>query len=95
MFHQIPLFLFIVKKPFGGAILSKFVAFHTKYIVWCCRKSLIYLSETLLFPTAAVPADPADLADPADPPHPPDPSKMVPEPALRPSLPHAPGVRMT
>ena len=29
------------------------------------------------------------LADPLDP------GKMVPEPALRPSLPHAPGVRMT
>ena len=44
---------------------------------------LFYLSETLLFPT------------PADPPDPPDPGKMVPELALRPSLPHAPGVRMT
>ena len=53
------------------------------------RKVLFYLRETLLFPTAPVPADPADPADP------PDPGKMVPEPALRPSLPHAPGVRMT
>ena len=32
---------------------------------------------------------------PADPPDLPDPGKMVPEPALRPSLPRAPGVRMT
>ena len=53
------------------------------------EKSLFYLSETQLFPTPAFPADPAD------PPDPPDPSKMVPELALRPSLPRAPGVRMT
>ena len=53
------------------------------------RKSLFYLSETPLFPTPALPADPADSADP------PDPGKMVPELALRPSLPHAPEVRMT
>ena len=62
------------------------------------RKSLFYLSETPLFPTPAFPADPADPpdpADPADPPDPPDPGKMVPELALRPSLPHAPEVRMT
>ena len=39
--------------------------------------------ETLLFPT---PADLQDLVDLG---------KMVPEPVLRPSLPHAPGVRMT
>ena len=36
--------------------------------------------------------DPPDPPDPADPP---DPGKMVPELALRPSLPHAPEVRMT
>ena len=45
--------------------------------------------ETLLFPT------PADLPDLGDLPDLPDIGKMVPEPALRPSLPHAPGVRMT
>ena len=56
------------------------------------RKSLFYLSETPLFPTPAFLADPPDPADPADPP---DPGKMVPELALRPSLPHAPEVRMT
>ena len=53
------------------------------------RKSLFYLSETPLFPTPAFPPDPAD------PPDPPDPGKMIPELALRPSLPHAPEVRMT
>ena len=51
------------------------------------EKSLFYLSETPLFPTPA--------PDPADPPDPPDPGKMVPEPALRPSLPHELEVRMT
>ena len=56
------------------------------------RKSLFYLSETPLSPTPAFPADPADPADSGDPP---DPGKMVPEPAQRPSLPHAPEVRMT
>ena len=56
------------------------------------RKSLFYLSETPLFPTPEFPADPPDPADPADPP---DPGKMAPELALRPSLPHAPEVRMT
>ena len=59
------------------------------------RTVLFYSSETLLFPTAAVPPDPPDPPDPADPPDPPDPGKMVPELALRPSLPHAPEVRMT
>ena len=44
------------------------------------------VSETILFST---PADPADPPDPADL------DKMGPEPALRPSLPHAPGARMT
>ena len=43
----------------------------------------------------ADPADPAGPADPALPADPADPSKMVPDPALRPSLPHALGVRMT
>ena len=51
-------------------------------------KSLFHLSETQLFPTPAFPADPPDPTDPADP------GKMVPELALRPSLPRAPGVRM-
>ena len=50
------------------------------------RKSVFYLRETPLFPTPAFPADPPD---------PPDPGKMVPELALRPSLPHAPEGRMT
>ena len=45
--------------------------------------------ETLLFPTPDYLADLPDLPDL------PDLGKMVPEPALRPSLPHAPGVRMT
>ena len=45
--------------------------------------------ETLLFPT---PADLADLADLQDLP---DLGKTVPEPWLRPCLPHALGVRMT
>ena len=44
------------------------------------RAVLFYLSETLLFPTAAVPPD---LADPPDPLDPADPSKTVPELALR------------
>ena len=59
---------------------------------------LFYLIETQLFPTPAFPADPADPLDPADPPDPPDPpdpGKMVSELALRPSLPRAPGARMT
>ena len=33
--------------------------------------------------------------DPPDPPDPPDPVDPVPEPGLGPSLPHAPGSRMT
>ena len=56
------------------------------------RKVCFYSSQTILFPTAAVPLDPPDLPDPPDPV---DPSNMVPELALRPPLPHAPEVRMT
>ena len=62
------------------------------------QKPLFYLSETQLFPAPAFPADapdPPDPADPPDPPEPADPDKMVPELALRPSLPRALGVRMT
>ena len=53
------------------------------------RQVLFYFSEALLFPTFPDPADPAHPADPADL------GNMVLEPALRPSLRHAPGVRMT
>ena len=59
---------------------------HHKSVAFFTQKMLFYLSETLLFPTAVFPADPPD---------PPDPGKMVPELVLRPSLPHAPEVRMT
>ncbi len=48
-----------------------------------CQKVSFRVSETILFPTLPDPADPVD------------PDEMVPEPALRPSLPHAPGARMT
>ena len=62
------------------------------FLLFFVGKSLFYLSETQLFPTPAFPADPPDQADPPDPA---DPGKMVPEMALRPSLPRALGVRMT
>ena len=58
-------------------------------LLFFAEKSLFYLCETQLFPTPAFPADPPDPPDPADL------GKMVPELALRPSLPRAPGVRMT
>ena len=45
--------------------------------------------ETILWDTSPDPADPPDPPDPADPVDP------VPEPGLGPSLPHAPGARMT
>ena len=60
-----------------------------EFYCFFAEKSLLYLSETQLFPTPAFPADPPDPADPADP------GKMVPDLALRPALPRAPGVRMT
>ena len=69
-----------------------------RFAVFFAGKSLFYFSETPLFPTPAFPADPLDPPDPTDPldpPDPADPGKMVPEPALRPSFPRAPGVRMT
>ena len=59
-------------------------AYKKRYLF--ADKLLFHLSETQLFPTQAFPADPPD---------PPDPGKMVPELALRPSLPRALGVRMT
>ena len=62
-------------------------------LLFLTEKSLFYLSETPLFPTPTFPADPPDPADPVL--DPPDPGKMVPELALRPSLPRAPGIRMT
>ena len=62
----------------------------TLHAFYCfCREIIVYSSETPLVPTPAFPADPADPPDPADP------GKMVPELALRPSLPRAPRVRMT
>ena len=64
-------------------------------LLFFAENSLFYLSETQLFPTPAFPADPADPPDLPDPADPADPGKMVPELALRPSLPRAPGVRMT
>ena len=64
-------------------------------LLFLAEKSLFYFSETPFFPTPAFPADPPDPLDQADPPDPADPGKMVPELALRPSLPRAPGVRMT
>ena len=60
-----------------------------------CREIIVLLKRNTFFPTPAFPADPTDPPDPADPADPPDPGKMVPELALRPSLPHAPEVRMT
>ena len=63
-------------------------------LLFFAGKSLFYLSETQLFPTPAFPGDPPDPVDPPDPPDPADPGKTVPELALRPSLPHAPEVRM-
>ena len=72
----------------------------TRKAFYCflAEKSLFNIGETPLFSTPAFPADPPDQADPPDPadaPDPADPGKMVPELALRPSLPRAPGVRMT
>ena len=81
----------IVKTPFGGAMLTKHHCFSYQ-IRRVFTENHCFTSETQLFPTPALPADPADPPDPADQT---DPSKMLPEPALRPSLPHAPGVRMT
>ena len=82
--------MFIAKTRFGEAMLTKNDCFSYKknavlFFVFA-GMSLFYFSETQLFPTPAFPADPPD---------PPDPGKMVPELALRPSLPRAPGVRMT
>ena len=73
--------LFLLKNMIKSNTPSVFTDFR-----W---KSLFYISETPLFPTPAFPADPLDPPDPVDP------GEMVPELALRPSLPRAPGVRMT
>ena len=58
-------------------------------------KIIVLLKRNTFFPTPAFPADPADPPDPPDLADPADPGKMVPELALRPSLPRATGVRMT
>ena len=53
---------------------------------WGEQKVAFRVHETILWDTSPDPPDPAYPADPPDP---------VPEPGLGPSLPHAPGARMT
>ena len=72
----------MVNTPLWEAILTNTLVFHSTFIVFT-EQSLFHLSEPLLLLTAADPVDPVD------------PGKMVSEPALRPSLPRTPGVRMT
>ena len=75
--------LFIAHKVCFEDVLTKHIACHsTKRVLLCKMARLFYLSERYIFPRQRQ-IHRIYLG------------KIVPEPALRPSLPHAPGVRMT